>query len=199
MKYPSPPAHSIPSSTSPQLLDNNYSLFVFHVFYISSFRWQCNGAFLRKSHKVYPSVVWRLIWVSADQTIEKLGVLACTWESQWDLLRTNAGQVKPSICHSQLIGWRCNVPHGYVFALQHQQSAFGPCLQSDPAFSYKVGVLRIYCGFLCGNSLIWTHVWGKNKRFTPYFLPGTHLTHWRFPAANLSWHTSHMLWKEEAP
>lgn len=51
----------LPSSTAAQLSDSNYSLFVFHVFYISSFRWQCNGAFLRKSHKVYPSAVWTLI------------------------------------------------------------------------------------------------------------------------------------------
>lgn len=43
---------------SPQFSHNNYSVSVFHVFYISLFRGQCNGAFLRKSHKVYPSVVW---------------------------------------------------------------------------------------------------------------------------------------------
>lgn len=75
MKYPSPAAHRIPSLNSPQLLENNYSLFMFHVFYISSFGWQCNEAFLHKFHKVYPSVVRRLKLLSTDQTKEKLSAL----------------------------------------------------------------------------------------------------------------------------
>lgn len=153
MKYPSPPAHSIPSSTSPQLLDNNYSLFVFHVFYISSFRWQCNGAFLRKSHKVYPSVVWRLIWVSADQTIEKLGVLACTWESQWDLLRTNAGQVKPSICHSQLIGLAMQCTSRLCLCTATSTVSLWSMLTVRPGIQLLGG---------CAEDILWLPLWQQS-------------------------------------
>lgn len=98
MKYPSPPTQSIPSSSSPQLSDNNYSLFMFHVFYISSFRWQCNDAFLHKTHKVYPSVVWRLNLLSEYllyQTIEELrGPAIERGEVEWLQTAVSAAKVE---------------------------------------------------------------------------------------------------------
>lgn len=73
MKHPSTATQSIPSSTSPQL-DNNWSLFMFHVFHISFFT--CNEALLHKSHKIHPKSKCGLetkciMWVYADQTIEQ--------------------------------------------------------------------------------------------------------------------------------
>lgn len=121
-----------------------------------------------------------LIWVSADQTIEKPRVLARRErppERLWaavSQVKAGASQTrgfhsycrkintgKSNICHSQLIGGWCTASRmirAVMYAGSATESAFDPDSQSDPAFAYKVGVLRIYCGFLCGSTLIWTHV-----------------------------------------
>lgn len=84
MKYILPPIHSITLHMyySPQLSDGNYSLCIFHVFDVSSFSFSLSLSFSHVSAMKHSSTVttkltavvnrvFLIVYVSADQTIEK--------------------------------------------------------------------------------------------------------------------------------